>query len=163
MIQIVFWSHAHNRAPAWLNCSPSGIPCDPSFVARSQETHMIQIFLFALLRARSNPCASREPSLPNFLSGRGRTRTTQRSFWARPSAELHEGDPEFSVRILRSSRGNTHSPTPFIYRQASAYSSSIFGTRSRSGYTSELAGWILPGPRMSASCALALVKRVFFV
>ena len=40
--------------------------------------------------------------------------------------------------------------------------SSILGTRPRSGYTSELASRISPGPRISASGALALVKRVFF-
>ena len=75
---------------------------------------MIQIFLFALLRASSNPFASREPSLHNFFSGQGRTRTKQRSFWARSSAELNQGDPKFSVRILQSSRGSTNSPTFYL-------------------------------------------------
>ena len=45
---------------------------------------------------------------------RGRTRTTQRSFWARSSAELNQGDPDVSVRILRSSRGSTNSPTFYL-------------------------------------------------
>ena len=39
---------------------------------------------------------------------------TQRSFWARSSAELNPGDPDFSVRILQSSRGSTNSPTFYL-------------------------------------------------
>ena len=61
------------------------------FVARSPSSNSVAKFfafrkpydpdfLFALLRASINPLASREPSLPNFFSGRGRTRMTQRSF-----------------------------------------------------------------------------------
>ena len=85
---------------------------------------------------------------------------TQRLFWARSSAELKVIQILLYASYDRA--GETPIRPPSIYRQASAYSSSIFGTRSHSGYTSELAGRILPGPRMSASGALALVKRVFF-
>ena len=90
----------------WLNCSPSGNPCDPDFSVRA----------FA---SKQQPVRLQGTISTQLFSGRGRTRTTQRSFWARSSAELNQG------------------------------------------HTNELAGRILPGPRMSASGALALVKRVF--
>ena len=37
VISIPFWPHAHNRAPALLNCSSSGIPCDPAFLSRARH------------------------------------------------------------------------------------------------------------------------------
>ena len=62
------------------------------------------------------------------------------------SVRLHEKTHRlfFSGRSSNgtASRGTDFLFAFFIYRQASTYSSSIFGTRPRSGYTSELAGRI---------------------
>ena len=68
---------------------PSSNPRDPDF-------------LFALLRASINPFASREPSLPNFFVPIG------------GESALNQGDPKFSVRVLRLSMGSTNLLTLYL-------------------------------------------------
>ena len=105
---------------------PSRNQCNPAFcraptiehrrgqIVRLQETHMIQIFCSCFCERESTRSPPGNHLYPTFFSGRGRTRTTQRSFWVRSSAELNPGDPDFSVRILQSSRGSTNSPTFYL-------------------------------------------------
>ena len=121
-----FCSHARARASVPLIRSPSRNQFDPAFcraltiehrrgqIVRLQETHMIQIFCSFLCERASSRAPPGNHLYPTFFSGRGRTRTTQRSFWARSSAELNPGDPDFPVRILQSSRGSTNSPTFYL-------------------------------------------------
>ena len=77
---------------------------------------------------------------PTFFPAGGEPVRRSDHFWARSSAELKVIQIVLYASYDRA--GETPNRPPSIYRQASAYSSSIFGTRPRSGYTSELAGRI---------------------
>ena len=113
---------ACNRAPALLNCSPSGKQCDPDFFgsgARAQASVLLTRpsssnqcdpnFVFVLLRAGINLFAFREPSPPNFFPIGGELVRRSDHFWARSRAELNQCDLDFSVRVLRSSMGGINS------------------------------------------------------
>ena len=119
---------------------------------------------------------SRNQCDPDLFLSRARHRATA---WLNCSPSGNPYDPDFLFALLRASINPFASREPslpnFFFRPGeNPYDAaiifglhpvrrSIFGTRSRSGYTSELASRILPGLRMSSFRALALVKRVFFV
>ena len=127
------------RESMWSRCVCSHLAirhrCYSS--VRLQETSVSQNFCSHFCEQASIRSPAGD-NLYSFFFFPTRRYMTQRSFWAGSRAELNQCGPDFSVRVLRSGMGGNS--LAFYLPSSIGPLSSIFGTRSRSSYTSELAG-----------------------